>query len=275
MKLNSSILFLMTSVACAGGLHHNKITLTKNHTVTDAPRQSTSHFKVQSTARHTFPHISHNYLSKNKISLTHFQTQRKLNRKSPLSVIDSGEVILNKESSGYQVKLKLIDHPLTYWLVHKKCDEPRSNNMIGQILSQKLTGSLVIDGGAFLGDTTLFMAAILKETNPGVKVLAVDPDPYNMEFLELMAKHNDLDNIITVIGALGNENKKVKIISHGNNHPSGNHIDTSKDTEKNTTMMYTLDHLLDEAGESHSNVAFIHYDLEGWELEALQGAPSI
>ena len=83
MKLNSSILFLMTSVACAGGLHHNKITLTKNHTVTDAPRQSTSHFKVQSTARHTFPHISHNYLSKNKISLTHFQTQRKLNRKSP------------------------------------------------------------------------------------------------------------------------------------------------------------------------------------------------
>ena len=163
--------------------------------------------------------------------------------------------------------VKPIEHPKMDWLMFQAGMEQDTNRVIGELLSKKLPGNFIIDGGAFVGDTTLFMAMVAQKHNPNITVVAIDPDPENMEFLQKIASENNLHNIIAVTGALGDHNSHVQLTD---NHPCMKQV--VEISQENAVRMYTLDSLLDELGIPYSDIGFIHYDLEGYEWNALLGS---
>lgn len=172
-----------------------------------------------------------------------------------------------KHNSGFGVEVKPIDHPNMQWLKFQAGMEPDTNRVIGELLSRKLPGNVIIDGGAFVGDTTLFMAMVAQKHNPNITVVAIDPDPKNMDFLQKIASENNLHNIIAVTGALGDKNTHVTLTDA---HPCMKKV--IEDPKKKGVRMYTLDSLLDELDIPYSDIGFIHYDLEGYEWNALLGS---
>ena len=93
-----------------------------------------------------------------------------------------------------------------------------------------------------------------------------------------MAKHNGLDNIITILGALGDQSRRVFLQAFEAPNPGAKKVvaqDTTDHNSRNTVPMFTIDQIIQNLDISYNNVGFIHLDLEGWELPALVGSPGL
>jgi FkbM family methyltransferase len=181
-----------------------------------------------------------------------------------------------KQGSTHSVELLLIDHPYTSRFLAMRCHEPFSHQLIGDAVLN-LKGQYVIDGGAYVGDTTLFIAKLLKKKMSRAKVIAVDPDQSNIDFINQMAKHNGLDNIITVVGAIGDKSRDIIIHDKAPN-PGAKQVTerpASHNDSKDVVKMFTIDQILSMLNVSYSDVGFIHLDVEGWEINALTGSPQL
>jgi len=128
-------------------------------------------------------------------------------------------------------------------------------------------GATVIDVGAHVGFFTLKAAS---ETGPKGKVVAIEPEPRNVELLKRNVERNALVNIAIVNKAAWNKCGKAPLYlgisskTHSLITPSNGQIQVCVDT---------LDHIADELGLSH--VDFVKIDTEGAELEVLKGAEDI
>lgn len=128
-------------------------------------------------------------------------------------------------------------------------------------------GDTVIDGGAYLGEFTLYAAKVVGN---GGKVIAFEPDTANYKKLLKNISLNNLDNVIAINKGLYCENTNLKFY----NDSSGGSFLFSEDLESkpNGIVKVPVVKLDDEMNRlGIQKVDFIKMDIEGAEIEALKG----
>jgi FkbM family methyltransferase len=119
-------------------------------------------------------------------------------------------------------------------------------------------GDVVIDAGAFPGEFTIYAA------KKGAKVIALEPDHENAEELRKNIELNGLDNVEIIEKGLWS-GKGQKNVKRDDEFGLGSELSENGDIEAEVT---SLDSICDSAD-------FIKMDIEGAEIEALQGAEKL
>jgi FkbM family methyltransferase len=132
-------------------------------------------------------------------------------------------------------------------------------------------GDTVIDGGAYLGDFTLYAAKVVGNSG---RVIAFEPDLSNYKKLLENIVLNNIDNVIVINKGLYSENTNLKFY----NDSSGGSFLISENLESKPNGIVEvpvakLDDEMDRLGIS--SVDFIKMDIEGAEIEALKGCKKI
>jgi FkbM family methyltransferase len=143
-----------------------------------------------------------------------------------------------------------------------------NNPMLSRALSMLPADSLVIDGGANIGLTTI---AALREAPRIQRVIAVEPSPKALACLKQTIAANNMADRVTIISeALSSEKGTIRFAEH--EFLAGSHlIDGEARYDSETTVQVTtLDALVDDLGLTRMDL--IKLDLEGFELDALKGA---
>ena len=122
----------------------------------------------------------------------------------------------------------------------------------------------VIDLGAWIGDNTLPWAKLTNST-----IYAIDPGPGNIDFIQRMCQHNNINNVQTIKAVIGLDGELV-----GTNDSLGHcafKVDPSKGSSfHNYFTSVSLDSLYRQGRIEH--ISCIHLDVEGFEAKVLSGA---
>lgn len=127
-------------------------------------------------------------------------------------------------------------------------------------------GDTIVDAGTHIGVFTIKASRAVG--NEG-KVIAIEPDPNNLEFLRENIKINQLKNVIVMPKAICSKKGKSKLYlseRFAEHSLFSLGISSDKSIEVETD---TLDNMLRELGIKRVN--FVKMNIEGAELEALQG----
>lgn len=128
--------------------------------------------------------------------------------------------------------------------------------------------NVFVDAGSYIGTFGIYVARAL----PYSKVVALEPDPENFRKLINNIKLNELANITALNKGLWNKDTKVVFA------PGGGEVSTvifnsedqdKKDKETISTLMTTLDDLCTQMS---GKIDYVKMDIEGAEIEALEGA---
>ena len=125
-------------------------------------------------------------------------------------------------------------------------------------------GDIVIDVGAHVGTFAVKAAELVGDKG---LVVAIEPEPRNLVFLERNIESHNLSNVNIVRKAILDKETTVRLyLRHLSGHhsvlyPSRNYIEVEADTLDNIVSQLGLDH-----------VDFVKIDAEGVELEILRGA---
>lgn len=123
-------------------------------------------------------------------------------------------------------------------------------------------GDVVVDGGANIGYFTLLLARLV---GPSGQVFAFEPDPRSFELLRRNVEANGYDNVVLSDKALGRVAGRAKIYLNAKNR-GDNRLMAVAGWESVAVEVTTLDAAVSSA------VSFIKLDLQGSEVEALEGA---
>jgi len=131
-----------------------------------------------------------------------------------------------------------------------------------EYIRQHYHGGTFIDGGACIGNHTLWFAAFCAE-----QVIAVEPVTRNLEHLEKnLALSNLEDRVVVLKVALGSHPGLGSMVHFGDFH--GQYALTSGDD----VIVTTLDEV---AKVAKYPVSLVKLDIEDGELAALEGAPDL
>ena len=133
------------------------------------------------------------------------------------------------------------------------------------ILKRAKEFTLYIDGGAGIGDYSILLSKF------NMRCIAFEPIPANFEVLELNLQLNNLDPKLALPLGLGNENKTVRF-SFNPVNTGASHLDKENNPENIPVELRTFDSLLPELNIEMNEHILFKLDVEGMELEAIQGA---
>ena len=160
------------------------------------------------------------------------------------------------------VNIKLINHNFSNYFVMRDNHEIMFRRINTYLIKNKLINGNIIDLGAWIGDNSIPWAMNLTHT-----IYAIDPSPNNINYIEQMAKANNIMNIKTIQKAIGDKNE---IIGTDDNI---NHCSFSKKKGKVKVQSVTLDYLYSQG--QIDNIAYIHLDVEGFESNVIKGSKKI
>lgn len=120
------------------------------------------------------------------------------------------------------------------------------------------SGDVVVDAGAFPGEFTVY--ASKKVGNEGL-VIALEPDPSNLDVLRETVELNELENVVLLEKALWSNSKTLTLEHRG----LASHLEENGAIPTNST---TLDRLYGKFGQ----VDFVKMDIEGAEIRAIEGS---
>ena len=144
--------------------------------------------------------------------------------------------------------------------------EPEFNYIWRKEITPDMT---VIDVGANIGYNTLIAASIVKNGNG--KVFAIEPDPRNIELLQMAIQANNYDNVI--IDQLALSNKKGKIDFFLGIETNLSSITPTKNTSGSITVdAKTLTEYMEGNYLKYRFPNMIKMDTEGAEVEILEGS---
>lgn len=123
------------------------------------------------------------------------------------------------------------------------------------------TNEVLIDGGAFVGDTVRVFRKISK--NCFKKIICFEPDSYNYKMLREI---ND-SRVVCIQKGLSDKTQKLSFFNNGS--VGSKIIEEGQNNPENTVTIDVTS--VDEMPEC-SDVTFIKMDIEGAELSALHGA---
>ncbi len=125
-------------------------------------------------------------------------------------------------------------------------------------------GDTVIDAGGYEGTFAIYAA---KSVGPTGRVIVFEPDTGNCEKLRQNVVLNGLENITIINKALWSKDKKLKF---NNKHTAGASFFFNASQHTQEIEAVSLDSELERLGINH--VDFIKMDVEGSEVNAIQGA---
>lgn len=130
-------------------------------------------------------------------------------------------------------------------------------------------GDIVLDIGANIGYYTLIFAELVGEEG---KVFAFEPEPTNFALLKKNVEISGYQNVMLVQKAVSNKTGKFKLyLCEDNNggHSIYKQHNSKRSVEVETTRLD--DYFKNDGGK----INFIKMDIEGAEMEAIQGMPSL
>jgi FkbM family methyltransferase len=139
---------------------------------------------------------------------------------------------------------------------------------------QLAEGDCVIDAGANIGTFTVRAAQAVGEKG---KVIAIEPEARNLEFLRRNIAANNLRNVLVipkgVWGAKGKLRLNISWNQTGHSVFRGTVYGTDKSKEYEEVEVDSIDGILAELGIE--KVDFVKMDIEGAEVEAIKGMENI
>lgn len=134
-----------------------------------------------------------------------------------------------------------------------------------ELKDNKIDDEVFVDAGAFDGQTSAMFVQWAKKYK---KIIALEPDPKNREKCQKYLEKIGAENEILPFGAW-NKEEEISFVSGLN---GASHVDDSRKEriiEQITVQGKKLDDLI------HEKISFIKMDIEGAEINALQGAEKI
>ena len=131
--------------------------------------------------------------------------------------------------------------------------------------------SCVVDLGAWIGDNSIVWAKMISDY--GGKVIAIDPLINNIEWMNTVTALNKINNHISV-GAICSKNQSKYTVSSFNKN-QGSFKEVSTEDEVNPIVSTTVDSIVFDKTNLYTDVLLLHIDVEGMELEVLQGSELI
>jgi len=129
-------------------------------------------------------------------------------------------------------------------------------------------GNIVIDAGAFIGDTACYFSRKIGATG---KVFAFEIVPETVEFGRLNMKNNDCNNVEFIQKALSDRSKTFSIIRN----PFSDSSACLGQKEDYTTLTVDAVTLDDFCSSRNIRVDFIKADVEGSEMSLLRGGAEV
>ena len=129
-------------------------------------------------------------------------------------------------------------------------------------------GDVIIDVGAYNGDYAIYASNLIGDEG---KILCFEPDEANFKLLRKNVKLNKLKNVILIKKGLWNKTTQLIFKTHGPDSKIGKF-----DKEENLVQkvdVVKLDEFLQKIGINR--VDFIKMDIEGAEIEAVEGCVSL
>jgi FkbM family methyltransferase len=126
-------------------------------------------------------------------------------------------------------------------------------------------GDVIVDVGAYIGEFTVYASKLVGDKG---KVICIEPDKGNIKLLKKNIKLNNLKNVVLIEAGLWNKdcNLSFKV------NAAGSKFDSSDNLIKKVRAV-RLDTLFKELNLSKVNM--IKMDIEGAEIEALEGCKKI
>jgi FkbM family methyltransferase len=150
--------------------------------------------------------------------------------------------------------------------------EVYSHKKMAELLEYLPNNSYIIDVGAHVGDTGLYLALILKKkwSHKNIKIIMIEPDITKINFINKMAKKNKLNNIITKNYSVSDKKGTSSIIRE--QHPGAWKIkENIENIENNENIkMDKIDNIC-----KNMNISMMHIDVEGMEYKTLLGSKNI
>jgi FkbM family methyltransferase len=149
-----------------------------------------------------------------------------------------------------------------YWLGHYELD-------IQELLAQELAaGQTFFDVGANAGFFTLVAAKLV---GPGGKCVAFDPAPDNDRSIREQLELNSLTNCVSVQKAVGSQAGTATFAFSAPGSAMG-HLGSAANGEQSLQVQVIT---LDQAAKEYGRPDFIKLDVEGADIEAMQGAAGL
>lgn len=190
----------------------------------------------------------------------------------PWNVIFPGEdyhkfLVANKKNSGFIKKrkgfyeyngFKTKMYGFEYGVLGNNC----GLGEIPQSVLSRIEGSIVVDCGAFTGDSAFCMLPFKPK-----KIVALEPEEKNFLFLKEGIQLNRMDSVVPLMMGAGSEAANVKFSNGG----AGGRIVEEGSSEAKIDRIDTIVKTIFEGGR----VGLIKMDIEGYERNALGGAEEI
>jgi FkbM family methyltransferase len=132
-----------------------------------------------------------------------------------------------------------------------------------------LKNKIIVDGGGFIGDSALIFNEIDCH-----KVIVFEPDPKNLELLEKALEKNQVSRkkvLVEKIG-LGALDQTGRLIQNKSGSSFYNETTWSRNFSSVDVPVAKLDTYFSESNIERQQVGLIKLDIQGLELEAVQGA---
>lgn len=175
--------------------------------------------------------------------------------------------LIIKTLYGFKLKIDPIyDNGVEESIYYTGTYEKGTLHVLKKILNK---GDLFIDVGANIGLMSIYASSLVSDTG---RVVAFEPNPTTMEILKSNIEMNDIANIETSDYAIGNSEQASKIYERRDlNRGCASLIETENEAEIYDIQIIPLSNYF----ATQECIALIKIDIEGYELEALEGAKDI
>lgn len=147
-------------------------------------------------------------------------------------------------------------------------NEPYTNMEMKNLLSKLNDASYIIDVGAHVGDTGLYLALHLQKYLPqkSIDVIMIEPDETKVDFIEKMITHNKLTNCV-VFNCGVSDKECTGSLAINKEFPDDT---TVVEDDSSIIPIGTIDDLCIDV-----NVSLMHIDVEGMEYKCLEGSKAV
>lgn len=172
--------------------------------------------------------------------------------------------ICKKETDNTAIKYESTLEWADHFCMKFKKNEPYTNLKLKELLKELPNNTAIIDVGAHVGDTGLYLALHLNTHYPekNITVIMIEPDHSKVEFIKNTAKLNNLNNIVVFEKGVSDKTMNGSL-SINKKAPGATRIkEVGDDIQIDTIDNICKDYV----------VSLMHIDVEGMEYKCLVGS---